>query len=494
MMRRVIVGVLVLSLLVAGATAGLAYWLVAGDGTRIALERQATAWLGQPVHIGTARARLAPRLGIHHSDVTIGTPASLTLGDVDLSTGLMALLSRRIEHAAVRVSNSRVQMPLQFDMPDSAGAAAPATAAPLSVVSIRAIELRNIVIASRGREIFLSANSSLAGSTLTMSDITASSRGTTISAHGVAQLAPAVDAQIDATAKHLDLDDLMALANAFGGGGDASGGAGSAGRIVARVSADSATAGGLTVPMFSTTARVQGGRASLSPIRFLLFGGRYEGDLDMNLREGTSVTLSSRIRDLDVAQLAAFGGVPDTITGKLSGTGTFSGQGKDLAAALASTRGNGTAAIVNGSIRRLNLVRTVILFFGRPAPNTDPATDAFDRIDARFSLANRVLTADALSLQSRDADIVAQGTLSLAGKELSGHADVSLSEALSAQAGTDLARYTRDGDRIVLPATIGGSLGSPRLSIDAAAAVKRGLRNEVERRLRNLLDRFRRPD
>ena len=55
------------------------------------------------------------------------------------------------------------------------------------------------------------------------------------------------------------------------------------------------------------------------------------------------------------------------------------------------------------------------------------------------------------------------------------------------QAGTDLARYTREGNRIVLPAVIGGTLTSPRVTIDAGAAAKRGLRNEVQRRLKDIL-------
>jgi hypothetical protein len=64
---------------------------------------------------------------------------------------------------------------------------------------------------------------------------------------------------------------------------------------------------------------------------------------------------------------------------------------------------------------------------------------------------------------------------------------VSLSEALSAQAGTDLARFTREGNRVVLPAVIGGTLAAPRVTIDAGAAVRRGLRNEVQRRLKDIL-------
>jgi hypothetical protein len=77
--------------------------------------------------------------------------------------------------------------------------------------------------------------------------------------------------------------------------------------------------------------------------------------------------------------------------------------------------------------------------------------------------------------------------LTIPNKALDGHADLSLSEALSAQAGTDLIRFTRDGNRVLLPATINGTLGAPRVSIDAAAAVRRGLRNEVQRRLKGIL-------
>ena len=108
-----------------------------------------------------------------------------------------------------------------------------------------------------------------------------------------------------------------------------------------------------------------------------------------------------------------------------------------------------------------------------------------------MAIANRVVTAQALSLHSTDADIVGTGTLNLDTSRLDGRLDMSLSEALSAQAGRDLYRYTREGNRVVLPATIGGTLGSPRLAIDASAAIQRGLKNEIQRRLGGILDRFR---
>ena len=261
-------------------------------------------------------------------------------------------------------------------------------------------------------------------------------------------------------------------------------------RIAARVSAETATAGRLEVRQFATELELDGDRLTLAPLTFQLFGGRYQGTLRATLGTSLNATLQSRISDLDAAELAAFGGVAGAVTGRLTGAATFTGSGSDLTAILRNARGNGTAGIVEGSIAKLGLVRTVVLFFGRPAPETPAASDRFDRLDARFTLANQVVTGQALALQSRDTDVVGTGTLDVATTALDAAVDLSLSEELSAQAGTDLRRYTREGNRIVLPAHVGGTLSAPRLTIDAGAALQRGLQNEVERRLKGLLDGF----
>jgi hypothetical protein len=160
---------------------------------------------------------------------------------------------------------------------------------------------------------------------------------------------------------------------------------------------------------------------------------------------------------------------------------------------LQAARGKGQLTVRSGTLTRLGLVRTVVLFFGRPASDSRGSTDAFERIDVSFDLANRVLSASALALHSRDLDLVGRGTMHLDGGALDGRADLSLSEELSAQAGTDLARFTREGNRIVLPAAVSGSTARPRVSIDAAAATRRGLRNEVQRRLGGILGGLRVP-
>ena len=466
------------------------YQLMSGDGVRLALERQATSWLGQPVKIGAASARIFPRPGLTLHDVRAGEPVRLTLSDLQISTGLRPLWSRRIADAEIAISNSRIDFPLPFTLPEAAPGNTTQSAG-VQLESVRTIQLRNVTGASRGREITISADASLSQGNLTLQRFTAAAGASTLEAQGGIHLSPRIDANIDVKAAHVDVDDLIALADAFAPRTPRQGPATTAqlpGRIVARVSAETARASGIELRQFASTLVAQGSRITLSPVNFELFGGMYRGALDVDSDVGSlRATVRAQISDLDVAQLAAFGGAADTITGRLSGSGTFNGRGGTVADAIAAATGEGQVTISNGTVKRLGLVRTIVLFFGRPAPDAGASTDKFDRIDATFAVARQVVAASSLSMHSSDLDLAGQGTLTIPTKGLDGHVNASLSEALSAQAGTDFARYTREGNRIVLPMVVGGSLSSPHVTIDAGAAVQRGLRNEVQRRLKDIL-------
>jgi hypothetical protein len=81
--------------------------------------------------------------------------------------------------------------------------------------------------------------------------------------------------------------------------------------------------------------------------------------------------------------------------------------------------------------------------------------------------------------------------MSLATQAIAFRTNLVLSRELSAQAGRDLYRLAREGDRVVLPATIGGTTTAPTVFIDVQAALQRALRNKAQDELKGLLDRFR---
>ena len=514
MLRRVIGGLALLVLVALVAVGVVAYWLLSGDGVRRAFETQAAAWLGQKVAIGGVSVSVVPRVAIQLSDVRVGEPARMTLANVDVSAPLRSLLQRRIDEADVAITRSRIELPLPFDFPAQNGATPPDAASnagptpAVRLVSVRSIRLRDVTLVSRGRALTVSADASFSAAartaqaaaavpTLTLSRLSATSGATALEASGVVTLEPRLDAQLRMTANRLDLDDLIALANAFSPSPSRATTTTTTrqpARIAARISAATIRAAGVDGRNFACDLQVLGNAVTLSPMNIDLLGGRYQGSLNARLSDTIAATLKARVTDLDVAQLAAFGGAAGTISGRLSGAATFAGTGTDFAGVLRAARGSGTASITNGTIEHLELVRTVVAFLGRPsADRSGTATDRFDRLDLKFALAQQIFTAEALSLHSPDADLVGQGSLAIATKALDGRADISLSEGLSQIAGTDLYRYTHEGNRIVLPATIGGTLGSPRLGIDARAAVGRGLRNELQRRLGGLLDRLNSP-
>jgi hypothetical protein len=99
-----------------------------------------------------------------------------------------------------------------------------------------------------------------------------------------------------------------------------------------------------------------------------------------------------------------------------------------------------------------------------------------------------------LAFASRDFDMNGQGRLSLASQAVDFTTNVVLSQELSAQAGRDLYRLAREGDRIVLPARITGTVASPTVFVDVKAALGRALRNQVQDQIRGLFDRYRKKD
>ena len=80
------------------------------------------------------------------------------------------------------------------------------------------------------------------------------------------------------------------------------------------------------------------------------------------------------------------------------------------------------------------------------------------------------------------------GTLRIATGAVTARGDVILSRELTAQAGVDLRRYAQEDGRVVVPAVVGGTLQQPAVTLDLLAATRRALGNELQRRVKGLMD------
>lgn len=516
MARKLVLGSIVLIVVVVAGGALLVRSWLDPESVRQTLERQASAALGQPVSIGRADLAIWPRAGVTLHDLTVGEPAAVTLTRTSLSTALSALVNRRVEDAELLVEDSTVDLPLLLATLDrlssGGGASGPSggasEAAPsaaedtgLTLVNVRAISLRNIRVQAGPRSAIVSLQSSLGGDRLEVERATVESEVTTLEATGAIDSLAGRRATLAVTAESLDLDGLLVFAQEFarqalpsGGGATSSGAATSAAGpldITLEISAAKGRAGGAAFVDLKATTRVTPGQVALAPLSLGVFGGRVNGDVRANLSAADpELTVEAALENVDMALVTAFAGQADTMTGTLSGTMTVEGGGVDATTALARARGTGRVSVRDGSMKGLQLVRPIVLAFGKPdAAQPVDGGERFDRLDAAFTLAGGVVTFTTVTFASRDVELDGDGRLNLSGGTIDLDANARLSKELTAQAGRDLVRYTADDGRVTVPARVTGTFESPQVTVDVGNLLRRAAGNEMRRQADELKEK-----
>jgi uncharacterized protein involved in outer membrane biogenesis len=272
------------------------------------------------------------------------------------------------------------------------------------------------------------------------------------------------------------------------------------GQLVVGLTVGRMTTGPLTLSDFAATALVTPDAARFEPLTFGVFGGRYEGTMQLALGDVPTFGWEAKVSGIDAAALMAFAGSPNTITGRLAGTVALEGTGLQMEQALRTAQGRSRIDIVDGTIAGLQLVRTIVTATsGRGglmasagtalATRTTPGGERFSRFGATLHLADGVIETSDVSMTSADLDLSASGSLQLDGMaaDLTGRAQ--LSEALSQQAGTDLVRYTQEGGRVIVPITVTGPIENLAVRVDAGDLARRAIRNKATEEAQKLIEK-----
>jgi len=420
---------------------------LASELARRQLEQQLSAQLGQPVRIGSLAAKIFPGIAVDLGDVSIGDPAALRIDRIRIFTGIRALFGDTIDIRRIDVANGR-----------------PGDAAPV------AFDLAASVLGDR----------------LDVESLVLRGPTTRVEAKGTLTSIANLQGEFDAESKAMDLSELIAIAAALSPKS-----AGSSKKsatpmhLVLRLKAATVRFDQDQLRDLSATIDTVPGRVVLNDLAAGLFGGTFKGKLEADTRTAAPVVrLTGAMTGLDVAELLKRTGSAGGVTGRLAGRLALVAEGSDAASLTHSARGTIDATISNGTLPRLDVVRTVVLAFGKPSGEAPEGSGtAFDTLGGTFALAAGTLRSENLSLRSRDVDTDGRGALKVASGAVDARADVTLSKELTAQAGTDLRRYAQQDGRVVVPATLGGTLGQPSVSIDVVAAARRAFGNEVKRRV-----------
>ena len=450
-MKRALLVTVALLVLAAGGLYFAAQRILGSDLVRAQLEQQLSARLGQPVRIGSVRARIYPGIAVDLGEVSIGQPEALHAAQIRAFTGIRALFAEQIDIRRIDVVNARP-------------GAAPAT---------------------------FDLSASVLGDRLDVKALTIRGPITKIDATGTLTSVSRLEGQFEARSDLIDLNELVAIAGAMAPPQPPRGrnSAATPMHLSVKLTSPRVRFGTDEFTDLVTTIDARPGRVVLDGLSVKLFGGAFKGRLEADTRgEVPGLKLTGAMTAIDVADLLKRTGSAGGVTGRLSGNVSLASRGTDGTQLTRNAHGTIAATVANGTLPHLDVVRTVVLAFGKPAPGrSEGSGTAFTSLGGTFALASSTLRTDDLALRSRDVDADGRVTLAIDTCAVDARADLSLSPELTAQAGTDLRRYAQENGRVILPATVTGTLDRPSVFIDVAAAAKRAITNEMKRRATDLI-------
>jgi uncharacterized protein involved in outer membrane biogenesis len=507
-MKKVLLGVGVVFLV---AILGVFLWaraVLTGDAVRTTVAAKLSDSLGQPVTIGGLSASIFPRVSLNLKDVTIGRPGQLSVGTLGIGTDFGALLSRRIEHATMRLDAAHVTLPLPAFASSAPPSGGPATASSsgsgIELVSVDDILLNDVEFTSGGRTIRGDVDLAVSGQSATIRKIALRADGTTVTITGTLSDYSAPAGTLAVQAGAMNVLDLVAFVTDFTTRAGLSSGAASPAatssaarstgkmNIALTIGADRATIGELALDHVTGQAHITDKAITIDPARFDVFGGSYSGSLVLSLGDTPDFQVNTTLSKIDMAAVMTFAHHPGLVTGHMDGTLVLTGRGLSAPAVIASSRGTAHATIANGTIKGLGLVKGVVLATSMRAGAMSQATSAsgaepFTSLDGTFTIAGGAATTTDLKFTSNDVLLTAAGTVRLDGAAIDLAGPIQLSDDLSKQAGRDLVKYTQKDGRVTLPAKVSGSADDLHVGIDTGDLAKRALTNAAGDQAKKLL-------
>lgn len=491
---------------------------------KTAAQSRLSAALGQPVSIGTVRLSFLPSLTVAGTDIVVGDAAraagpSLDIRAIRLHPRLSSIFSRPIVIDRVDIEGltlnarrdaaGRWMLPLPD--PRFASTSPPDANSDTATLDVAEVLLKNgrLTIADdqpNGRAARaavtpmenIDAAVHRAGGVTRLDGLTASVGRSKVAGSG--SVGPdGLHLSLRWTdLKATDLPLVFALLGTTSPSGlsvegrnplvldlriDTSGAVSAAGRI----SAERAVLGTLAMASFEAPVRFDTGRLTLAPMAFRAYSGAGQGRLTANVSSSPlSWALDADLQHLDVDQLLS---ANTTAKNKVSGTGTINARlhGTSVAPIERTVAGTVAVNIANGTIRNFPLLSAVYSAL-RIGSGGDRDLH-FQTLSATFSVADARATTTDLVARTGELTLTAGGTVGF-DQTIGMNGKVLFSPAKSdefVRSVRELSALRNASGELEVPFAISGNLAAPRFSIDVLGMARRGVENEIKRRLSDRL-------
>ena len=225
----------------------------------------------------------------------------------------------------------------------------------------------------------------------------------------------------------------------------------------------------------SARIKLQAREVLFSNVTANIYGGNVNGELIFRLaKKGSSFATKAQVRGIEMAHLlAAFGNSRGTMTGKMTGDLTLTGEIKHSAHPLAGLQGIGHVIVRDGEVPSLelnaNLMRLMHFNDLGPAKN-DPSS--FNLISTDLQLANLRIVSTKIDIDGYGVDVDGSGSVSVSGSDVldySGVAQITTKQGFFTNTFARLAGATLVDGKLTFPFRITGTIQNPTFSRNRAS-------------------------
>jgi uncharacterized protein involved in outer membrane biogenesis len=493
----------------------LVRWALDPNTLRPMAEARLSAALGQPVTIGTIRLSFLPALSVEGGDITVGGAAtrapgtSLDLRRVRLHPRFASIFKRplvidRVEVEGLSLNGRRDPTGrLLLPLPDTAALSEPTPTSDAAAFEVAEVLLRD------GR-FTITDSRPPTGTVTVLQDMVAavqhSDRGFRLErlAASVGRSRVTGNGTIGPDGLRLrlawmnltpkDLPPVFALLGTSPPEGLAISGktplaldlsVDSTGAVSAsgRVRADRAGLGTLTMTAFDAPVHFANDQLTLDPMAFRAYAGRGGGRVAVNVgRAPAAWTLDGGLQHVDIDQFLS---ANTSAKGRVSGTAGIKTQLRGTVASpmTRSMFGTASVAVTDGAIHDFQLLAAV--YSALRLGQRSERDLRFQSLTATFAVADERATTSDLSIRTGELTLAMAGTIGF-DQAITMNGTARFSAAKSAEmtrSVKELSALANAAGEIEVPVHVSGTVSAPHFSIDAWSMIRRGVQQDLKKRI-----------
>ncbi len=244
-------------------------------------------------------------------------------------------------------------------------------------------------------------------------------------------------------------------------------------------------ASGLSYSDAVLTVKAQNGVVHLHPIGAKLYGGSYNGDITLDVRNSTPrISVNEKVSEVQAGPLLKDLIGDDKLLGTANLTAKFTGSGLTPEELRRTVSGNTSFSFTDGAVRGVNIAALIrkaqAAYKGQPAPPEDlPNQTDFAMLSGTAVVNKGLLTNDDLSLQSPLLRITGKGQTHLAEETIDYTLTTKLVGTLEGQGGKTLEELKG----VAIPVRVSGTWSKPAYQPDLAAALGEVAKKEVQKKV-----------